>query len=174
MTFKNEQTRRVFLKYALPAKSCSTFFVKMEKISQEYNVENLINAVANNKKIPLGVEEGFQIALSMCNKLAKEDGRLIDNEIVRRYFWYLHDDIVRKRYEKGLVANPRECIIYPGSVIRIDEKALVKTPFKAGYYRTDFTPNLEAGDKVVVHYSFIPEKISERIYKKLLKLKGKK
>ena len=171
MEFENEKARILFLKYAIP---CKEVLVKRGTMSKEY-FDNLVSAVAK-KEVPKGVEKDFKLAFSMCGKIAKNLGRKIDEEVIRKYFWIEHEKTIKKAYE-GMMQDftLEECTIYPGKVISsvINREALIKTPIKSFNYRTDFVPKLVKGDNVTVHYNFIAEIISEKDAKMLWGLRTK-
>jgi hydrogenase maturation factor len=170
MDFKDDNSRLLWFRYAAP---CGKIFVKRGIINKKY-FDNLINAVAKNE-IPNDAEKTFEFAMKMCDNTAKTlNKRKIDEEVVREYFWILHDKSAKLRYEKFHDFDLNECIVYPGKVLDFNTKALISTPIKTSYYRSDFVPDLKKGDNVTVHYDFIPEIISEKDAKMLWSLKGKK
>jgi hydrogenase maturation factor len=172
MEFENKEARTLFFHYAAP---CAKVFVKRGIMNKEY-FNNLINAVVKGE-IPPGTEQKFELALRMCDNVAQKlHRRKIDEEVVREYFWIVHDKVARQRYEKMHDFDLDECIVYPGKVLSdlVNKKALISTPIKNVNYRCDFVPELEKGDNVTVHYDYIAEIISEKDAKMLWGLKGKK
>ena len=172
MDFENKESKMLFLTYAIP---CAGVLVKRGTVKQE-EIDNLLDAVVNDKKIPEGAEKVFGFALKMCENTAKKLGKpKIDNEVIREYFWVVHDRIAKMRYKEMHDFKLDECIVYPGEVLTNgNKKALVRTPIKMRYYKNDFVPDLKREDNVTVHYDYVVEKISEQDAKKLWELKGKK
>jgi len=169
MDFESEMARRLFLKYAVP---CGKIYVKRSLMDKKY-FNNLIDVVANKKKIPEGAESTFKLALEMCSKAAKNLGKnRIDEETVRQYFWFDHDAIAKKRHELMRDFKLEECIIYPGEVKSVNRRALVSTPVRTNFYRTDFVPDLIKDYNVTVHYDFVVEVIPKEKSQLLWRLKG--
>jgi hydrogenase maturation factor len=155
--------RELFFKYALP---CATTLVKRGVVTQDY-VNQLIELVYKNKPIPKDTEEIFKVAMAMCNSIAakmKKDS--IDKEVIRRYFLVEHARIVDLRYKIKKDFDPVLCKTYKGEVIAVGKHdAVVETKLGKLKCRTDFTPYISVGDRVVVHNKFIVEKINEDIEK---------
>ena len=169
MDFENEDARLVFLRYATP---CSKVLVKRGLMKKDY-FNNLIEAVAGRTEIPQNAERNFELAMQMCNRVAEGMHKdRIDEEVVRKYFWFVHDDVAKRRYETMRDFKLRECIVYPGEVLGIGKKALVYTPVTTRNYRADFVPNLAKGYNVTVHYDFVVEVIPKNKSQLLWKLKG--
>jgi hydrogenase maturation factor len=169
MEFENEESRLLFLMYALP---CSETLVKRGVISQSYR-RRLMKAIFLNKKIPENSEKIFKVANLMCEKIARKLGKKsIDENIVRKYFLFEHDKIVDKRYKIFRDFDPLACRLYSGKVINIkNRKATVQTIVRRKKYGMYPFQNLKTGDYVVVHRNIIIEKINESLAKKLWKLK---
>lgn len=169
MDFKNEKARLLFLKYAIP---CAGTLAKRGIITQRCK-RKLLNGILSNKKVPKNSEKIFKVANSMCEKIAKKQGkRLIDESVIRKYFLFGHDKVVDKRYKIFKDFDPQECRLYSGKVINVkNRKAIIETVLGKKKYRIELLPNLKTGDYVVVHRDFIIEKINESLAKKLWNLK---
>jgi hypothetical protein len=114
MKFKDEASRKLFFRYAVP---CSETLAKRGVITQKYQ-RSLVSSIVLNKKIPKDAEKIFKVASSMCEKTAKKLGkRYIDKEVVRRYFLFGHDKVVDRRYKIFKDFNPMLCRLYSGKVL---------------------------------------------------------
>jgi len=171
MDFKDDKTRLLFFRYALP---CSTTLVKRGFLSKKV-VNKLIENLSLNKEIQKDFEKNFKIANWMCNKIARRlKKKYIDNTVIRKYFLFEHDKVVDWRYSMFKDFNPENCRVYSGKVIRFkNKKALIKTILGIRNYKTNFVNNLKIGDYVVVHRNFVVEKINSKLSKKLWKLKNR-
>jgi len=169
MDFESERDRALFFNYSVP---CAKVFVKRKILKQE-DFDKLIESVSKNKQMPEGTEKIFELALRKCKGVVNNiDNQKINEKAIREYFWIAHDRVAKIRYGEMHDFDLDECIVYPGKVLDIkNKKALVNTPVKTNYYRTDFVSELKKGDYVVVHYDFIVEKIPEEKAKLLWKLK---
>lgn len=169
MDFKNDSSRMLFLKYALP---CADTLVERGAVSKKLIKESIRN-ISLNRKVNGHPEKFFKTAYAMCEKIARRaKKKSIDENVVRRYFLFEHDKVVDSRYESFKDFNPLQCRVFPGKILKIKNKeALIKTILGKKKYRINFIQNLRIGDCVVVHRSFTVEKISESMFKKLWKLK---
>jgi hydrogenase maturation factor len=169
MDFKNDSSRMLFLKYALP---CADTLVERGTVSKKL-IKDSIRSISLNRKVSRHPEKIFKTAHAMCEKIARRARKKsIDEIAVRRYFLFEHDKIVDSRYELFNDFDPLQCRVFPGKILKIKNKeALIKTIIGKKKYRTNFIQNLRIGDCVVVHRSFTVEKISESMLKKLWKLK---
>ncbi len=166
MKFKDEASRKLFFRYAVP---CSETLAKRGVITQKYQ-RSLMNSILLNRKIPKDAENIFKVASSMCEKTAKKLGKKsIDKEVVRRYFLFGHDKVVDRRYKIFKDFDPMLCRLYSGKVLVSGSRALVQTIMGDKKYRTSL--RIKKGDYVVVHRDFIVEKISKRLARKLWDLK---
>lgn len=166
MKFKDEASRKLFFRYAVP---CSETLAKREVITQKYQ-KSLVKSVILNKKIPKDAENIFKVASSMCEKTAKKLGKKsIDKEVVRRYFLFGHDKVVDRRYKIFKDFDPMLCRLYSGKVLVSGNRALVQTITGDKEYRTSLI--VKKGDYVVVHRDFIVEKISKKLAKELWSIK---
>ena len=166
MKFKDEASRKLFFRYAVP---CSETLAKRGAITQKYQ-RSLVKFINLNKKIPKDAEKVFKIASSMCEKTAKKLGKKsIDKEVVRRYFLFGHDKVVDRRYKIFKDFDPMLCRLYSGKVLVSGSRALVQTIMGDKEYSKGL--RVKKGDYVVVHRNFVVEKINESLSKKLWKLK---
>lgn len=93
MDFENEEAKSLFFRYAIP---CARVFVKRKIINQK-EFDELVEYVSNSKQIPESAENNFKLALRMCDRVANGLGKTkIDEEVVRRYFWFDHDGVAKK------------------------------------------------------------------------------
>ena len=161
------EDRLLFLKYALP---CAGTLVKRGIVSQEH-VDNLIELVSKGKLPEDNAENIFKVANAMCSVIAMRMGKKkVDSEVIRRYFLREHDKVVEERFEQMRDFNPDDCKTHSGSVVGVRGGfATVETSLGRKGYRDDFVKDLKEGDKVVVHYGFIVEKLSERMIKELMR-----
>jgi hydrogenase maturation factor len=169
MNFKNDESRLLFLKYALP---CADTLVERGVVSRKLIKESIKN-ISINKKISGHPEKIFKTANSMCGKIARRAGKKsINKNDIRKYFLFEHDKVVESRYKSFKDFDPMQCRVFSGRVTKIKNKrALVQTIIGSKKYKTSFIPNLKIGDYVVVHRKFAVEKINEGLFKKLWKLK---
>jgi hydrogenase maturation factor len=166
MHFKDGESRKLFLKYAIP---CSETLAKRGVIKKSYQRE-LMKSILLNKRIPKNTESIFKVAISMCEKTAKKLGKkYIDEEVLRRYFLFGHDKVVDKRFEIFKDFDPMLCRLYSGEVLVSGRRALVKTITGNKKYKTGL--KVKKGDFVVVHRDFIIEKIDKKLARKLWNLK---
>jgi hypothetical protein len=169
MDFDGNSSRTLFLKYALP---CGGTLVKRGVISSKF-LNDTIKVVADDGEASGHPEKIFKTALGMCIKIAKKSGKKsIGENDIRRYFLFEHDDAVDRRYQIFGDFNTLRCRTYPGKVSRSGYVWVsVKTPIGVSKYRSDFRRFLKKGDLVVVHRSFIVEKIGKHLFQSLWKSK---
>ena len=168
MNFKDEESRELFFRYAIP---CSETLAERGVISKKYQ-KMLMKNLSLNKKIPKNSENIFKVASSMCEKTTKRLGKkTVDKEVIRKYFLFGHDKVVDKRFKLFKDFDPMQCRLYSGKVVSLRNKATVQIVIGKRKYKTDFTRSLKVGDYVVVHRNFVVEKINEDLAKKLWKLK---
>jgi len=166
MKFKDEASKKLFFRYAVP---CSETLAKRGVITQKYQ-RNLMKSILLNKRIPKNSENIFKVASSMCEKTAKKLGKkLVDEEVVRRYFLFGHDKVVDRRYKIFKDFDPMLCRLYSGKVIVSGSRALVQTIMGDKEYIASL--RIKKGDYVVVHRDFIVEKISKKLARKLWSIK---
>ncbi|MBL7160823.1 MAG: hypothetical protein ISS93_03170 [Candidatus Aenigmarchaeota archaeon] len=149
----NPNDRLLFLKYALP---CGQTLVKRGELSQG-KLDSLIQKVSCSLDVP-DAERIFKVAYAHCSLLAKRAGKPIDQKIIRQYFLEKHDEVIDKRFQEMRDFDPVQCQVLRGEVLEAGEKAVVKTPSGTREFRTDFAPDLERGDRVILHWDFVVEK----------------
>ena len=152
--------RDLFLRYAIP---CGEVLVNRGELKKEI-LGKMSEAVKQGKVIDFPIEDNFKVASRMCTIIAKKMGKnVIDSEVIRRYFLLEHEKAIRWRKQLRPDINVRECKVYPGRVLKIDEDhAIVKTPLGEAMLRSDFTAGLKMkkGDWVSTHYDYVSEKLS--------------
>ncbi len=158
--------KQLFLRYAIP---CGEVLVKRGELRQEL-LHELSDSVEHGQEIDAPIGDIFKVASRMCTILAKRMGKTeIDDEVIRRYFMLEHEKAIRWRKLVRPDINVKECMVYPGKVLKIDfDKALVKTPLGEAMLRNEFTPGLHEGDRVSTHYDYISEKIKPEHARKML------
>ncbi len=159
-----EESRLLFMKYALP---CAGTLVKRGKLAQQ-DIDELINIIKTGSAVPEGAENIFKVAMAACSLLAMDKGmKLIDDEVIREYFLFGHDDVIDRRYEEMGDFDPEACRTRAGVVEDVLEgAAIVRTSAGAKEYRTDFA-DVREGDLVVVHWNFIVERIDKQAADKM-------
>ena len=169
VAFIKIKNRHLFFKYAAP---CAETLVHRGHKSQEF-VDNVIENISKNKEIENKCEENFKVAYAMCRLIAKKKNKkIIDDEVLREYYLFNHDEMVDKRFEQMGDFDPTECRIYSGEVMSVSENnALIKTILGTKKYKIDYAKDLKIKDFVTVHRKFVVEKISKTLAKKLYKLK---
>lgn len=148
----------MFFRYALP---CARTLVKRGKITQQL-LDQMISRLSNGEELPEGFEDNFVVAKAMCTVIARKMGKAeIDEEVLRQYYIIDHCKVVKERYEQMKDFDPAMCNTKIGEVARISDYAVVKTKLGLHKYRTDFFNNLKVGDKVVVHYNFVSDRLTD-------------
>ncbi|OGI12401.1 hypothetical protein A3K64_01050 [Candidatus Micrarchaeota archaeon RBG_16_36_9] len=167
MDFKDDSSRVLFMKYALP---CSPTLVKRGSVSR-YEIKKLIKIISQGEKVSSSPEKLFKTAYSMCVGIAKSLGKSnVDKNVIRKYFLFEHDKIVDRRYDEFGDFNAMRCRTFAGIVVNTN-KMIVQTIIGRRKYRNDLVSGLKKGDSVVVHRDFVVERINERLAKKLWNLK---
>ena len=86
--------RDLFLKYAIP---CGHVLVKRGDLKQE-TLDRIRDKVVFKQEVREDLEDIFPIAVRMCKLLAKKSGKsVIDQEVIRDYFWHEHPKAVEWR-----------------------------------------------------------------------------
>jgi hydrogenase maturation factor len=154
----SRKDKLLFLKYAVP---CATTLVKRNSISKSL-YEKLYSMVKVGK-FPQGEPEKiFKVAYAKCAALSIESGKRITKNIIRNYFWFGHDAVIKERYELMRDFDPEYCKTFPGIVIEKSKGgAIVKTAIGLQKVSTDFEPRVKKGDFVAIHRGMIVEKISK-------------
>jgi hydrogenase maturation factor len=169
MDFKNEEARLLFLKYASP---CAETLVKRGTVTKKQMNDMLVD-VSYRRESSKDAAKKFKTAIFICKKIAKKlNKKIIDVEVIRRYFLLEHDKIVDGRYKMFKDFDPQKCRTYSGKIISTKNGfAIVNTIIGNKKYRTDFVPQLKVGNYVIVHRNFIIERINKNLAEKLWRLK---
>lgn len=164
------KSRLLFMKYALP---CAGTLVKRGTVTQDY-VNSLFKAVKNNDSIPKNAEKMFRVAFSACSLIALDSRKkIIDENVIREYFLFRHDDAIDRRYEEMGDFNPEACRTRSGIVRSVEKNvAVVENAAGKKKYKTIFTNDIKPDDNVVTHWDFIVEKIDKSIAKKMDEVKA--
>ncbi|MEM5812995.1 MAG: hypothetical protein QXU71_01375 [Candidatus Aenigmatarchaeota archaeon] len=144
----------LFLRYALP---CAKEMIKRKEVSKEY-IEKIKYCIKNKEKIKEDYLKTFPIAYSFCKEIGKKIKRnAMDEEVIRRYFWFEHDKVV------DILGSKIECKIFPGKVEKIKgKKATLITPIGEKICSLDLAKDIKEGDFVTLHYNYVVEKISKK------------
>jgi hypothetical protein len=165
MRFRDDKSRILFLRYALP---CAATLVKRGNVKAGL-IRKAITDVSLGKPIEGHPEKIFKTAISMCNRIARRKARnFIDQDVIRTYFLFEHDKAIDRRYKLYKDFDPQGCRTYPGLVIGA---GAVRTILGKKKYRTNFTPNIKKGDKVVIHRNFTVERIDKTLFRRLWTIK---
>jgi hypothetical protein len=162
--------KELFLRYAIP---CGEVLVNRGELREEL-LRGLNDSVRNKQEIETPIENVFKVATRMCTILAKQMGKKeIDSEVIRKYFLLEHEKAIRWRKQIKPDINVRECLVYPGRVLRIDpDGILVKTKLGERLFRADFAEGLKPKDWVSVHYDYVSEKMKTDHVNRMLKRRG--
>jgi hypothetical protein len=163
--------RELFLRYAIP---CGEVLVNRGELKREL-LERMNDTVKQGKEIDFPIEDNFRVASRMCTIIAKRMGKnVIDSEVIRRYFLLEHEKAIRWRKRIRPDIDVKECRVYPGRVLHIDEgHAVVKTPLGEAVLRTNFTAGLrlKEGDWVSKHYGYVSDKLDTSHVNRMTKKK---
>jgi len=168
------KSKKYFLKYAMP---CLAERIRKGEITQK-KFEKLCDDLVKDKEIPdEDLYKLFPVAMNFIPDSAKKknkfDGRvaIIDKDVVRQYFWYDHDDIVKKRMNPG---REKYCFVLPAIIKEVNGKiGIVQTPLDKREVSLSFigAENMK-NKKVTVHYYHACEKISDKEFEGLWKIKS--
>jgi len=163
------RNRELFLRYAIP---CGEVLVGRGELREDL-LKALNDSVKNGLETDFPIEGVFRVATRMCSILAKRMGREeIDDEVIRRYFLLEHEKAIRWRKEIRPDLKVRECMVYPGRVLRIDpDRVLVRTEKGEGFFRNDFAEGLKKKDWVSVHYDYVSERLRKRHADRMMRRK---
>src|SRR3989304_6948631 len=133
--------RVLFFKYALP---CAQTLIKRDTLRQE-DYKIMLRLVVDGKAPAKDSENVFKVAIANLKFLAmKKKKSEIDDETIREYFWFKHDEAVDERFEEMGDFNPEICRTYPGIVRELKgNKAVVETPLGTKTYRKDLIKDLK-------------------------------
>jgi len=148
-----------FLKYAFP---CSFVILSRKEITHEEH--KLLYKSAKEEKLYLSIkkiESVFWHAMKFIDSIK-------DLKAVQKYWWFDHNKYLKQKKFKN-VGN-KECMIIPCEVVSVsNDKATVKSMFldKNERLKLDFV-GVKVGDKVTKHYDYVCEKISEKLYLRMI------
>lgn len=166
--------KKLFLNYAMP---CIVERVRRGEFTQE-EFEKFCEDIVQGKDVP---EEEmynlFPVAMNFIDNSAKkldkvnDDEVIVDKDVIRQYFWYDHDSVVKTRM------NPDKqdyCLVLPGKVKEVhDKEGIVKTPKGEREVSLAFLGDQKLLNKhVTIHYYHACEIISEQEFNKLWEIKG--
>ena len=151
-----------FLKYAFP---CAFIKLQRGKITKP-QYDSLHEAALGKKKIlKSSLERFFPVPVGHIKLIAKKmkvDAWSI--EAIREYFWEKHDDVIESG--EGFYADAPKilcdlCKVEPAEVLRKGGNwAVVKfANNKKRSVLSELVPRLKTGDRVIVHYGYVVEKL---------------
>ncbi len=152
----------LFWKYALPCAVPSKAAVKED-------ADRMIATVSKGNIPEEDLRSIFPIAPRLCEATAVKLGKkVIDASVIRVYFLLRHNEVVDASASQVNDYDPEDCKTYSGIVTNTDGVlAEVETTRGIREYRTDFCMNVKKGDRVVVHFDFIVEKISDSLSERM-------
>jgi hydrogenase maturation factor len=160
--------KELFLRYAIP---CGEVLVKRGSLDPKL-LKKAEKIVTDGKTANIDPSKMFPTAAKMCTLIAHKMGKkVIDQEVIRRYFLFEHEKAVRWRMRIYPDVVPEKCIVFPARVLRSGELLLVNTPAGKRILDTRFAPEVKRGDWVSMHYSYASEKISGETAKRMLRKK---
>jgi hydrogenase maturation factor len=153
-----------FLKYAFP---CAFIKLQQGKITKRQYESLHLAALRKKKVLKSTLEKFFPLALGHIKMIAKR--MKVDEwsiEAIREYFWEKHDDVIEAGegyYGDAPKALCDLCRVEPAEVVRKGGNwAVVK--FANNRKRSvlsELVPKLKTGDRVIVHYGYIVEKLDK-------------
>jgi len=151
----------LFIKYAYP---CSFVLLSRKEITKKEH--NLLYKSAKDEKLYLPIEK----IESIFWRAMEFVGSIKNMQAVRKYWNFEHNKILRLEKIKILDEKLfKECMIIPCEVVSVGKNnATVKSEFFEGYInlKNDFV-DVKTGDKVIKHYDYVCEKISNSLYSKM-------
>jgi hydrogenase maturation factor/polyhydroxyalkanoate synthesis regulator phasin len=166
--------KKLFLNYAMP---CMVERVRRGEFTQE-EFEKFCEDLVKEKDIPdEEMYNLFPIAMNFIDDSAKKldkikkDEVTVDKEVIRQYFWYDHDSVVKSRMNPD---REKYCLILPGKVKKVKGKeGIIKTPKGQRKVSLAFLGKQDKlEDKhVTIHYYHACEIISEEEFNKLWEMK---
>jgi len=163
------ENRLLFFKYALP---CAGTLIERGSLTRE-NFEKMLSLVEEGKEPEKGKEKIFKVAMAYLTFIAKEKSKdIIDEEVIREYFLFRHDEAVEERFEEMGDFDSLQCKTWPGIVKDVKDDAFVETPIGIKPYKKIFVKDLKVDDTVVVHRDFIVERISKQIADRMMSFKS--
>ena len=156
--------KRLFLKYAFP---CGKVLVNRGNISQKF-LDEIKENIVKNRRLKEDYLKPFKVALFFMADIAKKQGKtIIDEEIIRKYYFENHDEVVKWRADMKPDIVVNSCRIKPGKILNINKDATVDTPIGILEVKLNFIPSAKIGDFITVHYEYGCEIISEKLAKRL-------
>ena len=147
--FKNEETKKVFLKYALPC-------------SEDRDKSKIIRYIKKDLDIDLDIQKSFPMAINMLKILSKEKNEnKINKEIIREYFWFKHAEMLKEN-------NPNKeidkCLVLPGKIKKKHgkRKTVELVNGEERTINTEILENTEKGSWITVHWDYGCENIEEK------------
>lgn len=158
---EEKQALQYFMRYAFP---CA--FIKLQQGKMSELVYKKMHKAALGKIQPDRemVEKYFILASGHIKSIARDKG-VADwsTEAVREYFWKCHDDVIEAG--EGYYANAPEflcelCRVRKGKIVKLEGNgAVVKFAGGKRSVLTELVPDLTIGDKVMIHYGYVVEKL---------------
>lgn len=141
------KAKELFLKYALP---CSS------------NPEEIKRQIKKGK-FSVEIEKDFPTATGALKVM--EDGKRIDEDTVREYFWFKHAEVL----EESTADEEKifKCLVMPGKLLNEEEVKLVNGEKRK--VDASLIDEPKKGSLVVVHYNYVAEKIQEEDKQKIKK-----
>jgi hydrogenase maturation factor len=168
------EDKKLFLNYAMP---CMVERVRRGEFTRK-EFEKYCEDLVKEKEIPdEEMNNLFPVAMNFIDKSAdkldkvKEDEVTVDKEVVREYFWYDHDEVVKERMEHS---RKDYCLVLPGKVKKVNGKeGLVQTPKGDREVSLVFLKEKNLKNKnVTIHYYHACEVISEEEFNNLWERKS--
>ncbi len=148
----------IFLRYALP---CAETLVERGWIGRDVVELELEHAAVTGERPKTDIRNVFPVAYAMCSLIAKQAGKdAIDAEVVRRYFWHRHDEVIEERHGKFKDFDKEACKVTVGRVTA-SSPPTVETAGGEMECENPYNVQIAPGDHVVTHYSHIIEKLTE-------------
>lgn len=179
MEIKDEAAGLLFLRYALPSAvgregepgSCSGDIISASKADPK-----LVEQVSRGELPGIDIRSNFRVAACWCDIIAKELGReSIDDDVIRAYFWFIHDAVIDRRVNAGEKFDSAACRVLFGSISDVDSalgSSRVETPFGKIECNTVLVDDPKVGDRVATHFNYITEKVSPELERKMYFISG--
>lgn len=107
------------------------------------------------------------MAVAWCEIIAKEMRKeSIDEDVIRTYFWFIHNTVIDKRVNLGEKFDHVACKVHLGNIIDVDSEkntATVETPRGEMKCNASFINMAAKGDRVATHFDYITEKVSPEL-----------
>ena len=166
--------KRLFLNYAMP---CIVERVRRGEFTEEEFLKYCEDLAEGKEVSEEEMYNLFPVAMNFIPESAKKLDKIkgdvvtIDKDVVRQYFWYDHDSVVRGRMNPE---REKYCLILPGKVKQVSGKeGLVETPKGERQVSLAFLKDKDLVNKhVTIHYYHACEIISEDEFNNLWGLKN--